>query len=74
MLLLIIYTCTHVYTVDVLFFAGTNFRGRLSPNQLAGIKIRATSNGCDIYIHVLCIFKFAGIYIRGDHVTAKINT
>ena len=31
------------YTVDVLFFVGTNFRGQLSPNQFAGIQIRATS-------------------------------
>ena len=29
-------------TVDVLIFAGTYFRGRLTPNQLAGINIRAS--------------------------------
>ena len=44
-----------VDTVDVLFFAGTYFRGQLSPKQFAGIKIRATSTGCDIYTMTIYI-------------------
>ena len=39
-----------LYTVDVLSFAGTYFRGQLSPNQFAGINIRATSKPEIIYI------------------------
>ena len=58
--------CFKLSTVDVLFFAVNYFRGHLIPNQLAGIKNRATSTGCDIYT----IY----IYICGDHVTAIINT
>ena len=61
-----------VYTVDVLYFAGTYFRGQLSPNQFAGIQICATRRSPQYIFH--CVFKFAGINIRGDHVTAKINT
>ena len=54
----------HQNSVNVIFFAATYFRGQLSPKQFAGIKIHATSTGCDTYT----------INIRGDHVTAKINT
>ena len=62
------------YIVDVLIFAGTYIRGQLSPTQFAGIKIRATSTGCE---NVRCthaslyIFQFAGINIRGDRKNCK---
>ena len=59
-------------TVDVLFFAGTYFRGQLSPNQFTSIKIRATRRSPQYSFH--CVFQFAGINIRCDHVTANINT
>ena len=49
------------------------FRGQLNPNQFAGMKLLATSIGCDIHVYTINI-KFAGINIRADHVTAKINT
>ena len=44
-------------TVDVLFFAGAYFRGQLWPSKFAGIKIRATSTGCDIYDLVYSIMQ-----------------
>ena len=57
------------YTADVLFFAGTYFRGQLIPNQFVGIQIRATSTGMR---HIYFKYLNSRVLInRVDHVTAK---